>query len=87
MKEKLYDYENFSKCKQLLHEFKNAKKSKNNFGNIFKIIIENRQIAVRVQNLATESFKFIFHPFGKITPTLHTTIFNSIENWRILMYR
>jgi hypothetical protein len=38
---------------------KMPKKSKNNFGNIFKIIIENRRIAVRVQNLATESFKFI----------------------------
>ena len=35
------------------------KKSKNNFGNIFKIIIENRRIAVRGQNLSTESFKFI----------------------------
>ena len=40
--------------------FKMQKKSNNNFGNIFKIIVENRRIAVRVQNLATESFKFIF---------------------------
>ena len=44
MNEKLYDYENFSKCKELFHEFKNAKKSKNNFGNIFKIFFENQQI-------------------------------------------
>jgi len=27
MKEKLYDYENFSKYEELLHEFKNAKKT------------------------------------------------------------
>ena len=40
---------------------KMQKKTKNNFGNIFKIIIENRRIAVRVQNLATESFKFILY--------------------------
>ena len=59
MRKKTYNYEKFTTCTELLSEFKNAKKSKNNFGNIFKIIIENRRIAVRVQNLATESFKFI----------------------------
>ena len=43
MKEKLYDYENFSKCKELLHEFKNNNKKK--FGNIFYIVFyENWRI-------------------------------------------
>ena len=59
MKGKTCNYEKFTRCTELLSEIKNAKKSKNNFGNIFKIIIEKRRIAVRVQNLATESFKFI----------------------------
>ena len=41
---------------------------KNNFGNIFKIIIEKRQIAVRLQNLATESFKEpVRSPASKVT--------------------
>ena len=35
MKKKFYDYENFSKCKELPNEFKNGK--------IFKIIFENHQ--------------------------------------------
>ena len=39
--------------------FFSNKKIKKKIGNIFKKIIENRRIAVRVQNLATESFKFI----------------------------
>ena len=40
---KPYKYENFTRCSEMLSEFKNAKK--NNFGNILKIIIENRRIA------------------------------------------
>ena len=65
--EKTYSYEKFTTCTELLSELKNAKKSKYNFGNIFKIIFENRWIAVQVQNLATESFKFILHPFPKMS--------------------
>jgi len=42
MNEKLYDSEIFSKCKELLHEFKNAKNQNNNFKNIF--IFLNQQI-------------------------------------------
>ena len=37
------------------------KNLKNNCGNIFKNFFENRRIALRVKNLATESFKFIFY--------------------------
>jgi len=53
---------------------KMQKKSKNNFRNIFKIIIENRRIDVRVQNLATESFKFIITSYAFkwfYTPTVY----------------
>ena len=39
--------------------FKNAKNAKKINGNIFKKNFENRRVAVQVQNLATESFKFI----------------------------
>ena len=44
MKKKFYDHENFSKCKELGCGFKNAKKLKYNFGNIFKIFFENQHL-------------------------------------------
>ena len=41
MRKKTYNYEKFTTGTELLSEFKNSKKIKNNVGNTFKIIIEN----------------------------------------------
>ena len=64
MRKKTYNYEKFTTCTELLSEFKNAKKSKNNFGNIFKKIIENRQIEFKTWPL--KALNLLIHNFESV---------------------